>query len=382
MDQMQIEQLLKQGEDFFFAHAFDKAKDCFEKIISMDPKNFRACNNLGVIAFQEGYLDNAIFYFHKALSINKDHVESMENLGKGFEIKRDYREALKWYRKAISIGGKSVELLNSAGNCCVQLEDFSAAIELYTESIRLNSSQEIIKRLLREIKQVTGSNETDRIHQAPYTMSCRKACHEVVVAGMECTGSTFVYQVLMEIGLSPKKRHNYVPGASISIVTYRDPRDVICSYARRPLRELSETEGLEAGLIASHRKLFHEFRRHEDLRRYREDGSLLIRYEEYFNGREGDIINLLAEYLSIPIDRWFKEYLLKEFSIEKNKQRARQFATFSEYDRRLHIHGNHISNNGRSGVWRNLFTPRVRDIVKKDLGEFLVEFDYEENLDW
>ncbi len=205
---------------------------------------------------------------------------------------------------------------------------------------------------------------------------------QVVVAGMECSGSTFVYQVLMGIGVSPLKIHHYTCEPSIPIVTYRDPRDIICSYARRQLLEITQSEGLEAGLIASHKKLFNEFKRHEVLRRYRDDGCLLICYEEYFNGCECDIIDVLSKHLHISVDQSLKQHLLKECSIQKNMERSCSFADFSEYDPRTHIHGNHISNKGISGVWKELFTETVREIIKKDLSEFLIEFGYENDSDW
>lgn len=73
---------------------------------------------------------------------------------------------------------------------------------------------------------------------------------------------------------------------------------------------------------------------------------------------------------------------IEEYSLERNKQRARCFPSFSHFDRELHIHGGHVSRGGRSGVWGELFTSRVQELVKEDLGQFLVEFGYESNLNW
>ncbi|MFC1838333.1 hypothetical protein ACFL1N_02035 [Thermodesulfobacteriota bacterium] len=205
----------------------------------------------------------------------------------------------------------------------------------------------------------------------------------ITVAGMECTGSTFVYQIIKEIGASPIKIHHYLEDNTIKLVTYRDPRDVICSYARRQLKDISESHGLENGLLNSHRKLFCNLKRHEDLRQYRENNhAILLKYEKYFNGHEIELISYLSDRLKIKINASKKNLLTDKYSIDMNMKRSKHFMRFQEYDEETQIHGDHISSGGRKGVWKELFTPKVCEIVKKDLGNFLIEFGYENNMDW
>ncbi len=206
----------------------------------------------------------------------------------------------------------------------------------------------------------------------------------VIIGGMECTGSTFVYQIVKEMGFLPKKVHNYFRHRNIPIVvTLRDPRDVICSFACRKFKETIDAKGLENALIASHNCLFVENKRQHDVRRYnKEKKCLLIRYEDYFGGREKLLLDKLADFLKVNIDKEFKTHLVTEYSIERNKQRSMAFSSFQEYDPDTFIHGNHISSNGCVGVWKELFTPFMCEIVKRDIGDFLIEYEYEENLNW
>jgi hypothetical protein len=139
----------------------------------------------------------------------------------------------------------------------------------------------------------------------------------IYVGGMECTGSTFVYQLIHEMGLSVFKVHTYVPGRFEKVVTYRDPRDVICSYARRQLRSLTESRGIEQGLIESHVKLFRQYKRHVDLKRYAQDPwTLLLRYEDYFIGRERALLDALVAYLRVSVPENVRRRLLEEYSLE------------------------------------------------------------------
>ncbi len=202
--------------------------------------------------------------------------------------------------------------------------------------------------------------------------------YDVIVGGMESTGSTFVYQVLKALGRKPLKVHGYYARYGIKkIVTYRDPRDVICSYARRQLRKEIEQLGLEEGLLKAHSILFRKLRRDLDLYRYLDDSSaILIRYETYFGKHEEVLIDQLSLALGLPITLDEAKAIHDEFSLEKNKARSESLQDFSSYNSSL-IHGGHISSGGKTAEWKELFTPRVKEIVEKDLETFLKDFHYD-----
>ncbi|RLB81530.1 MAG: hypothetical protein DRH24_09015 [Deltaproteobacteria bacterium] len=205
---------------------------------------------------------------------------------------------------------------------------------------------------------------------------------EVFVAGMEGTGSTFVYQIVRGIGVKPKKIHHYVQSSLPKVVTYRDPRDVICSYARRQLNHITDAEGLEYALLQSYNELFRKKKRHEDLYRYREDpNALLIKYEEYFLGNERDLISKLGDYFYISLDDQLINLLIDEYSLEKNISRSKDL-NFDEIDEDSLIHGKHISNKGRIGGWEDILPNSLIILIKKELNDFLVDFGYVENSNW
>jgi len=208
-------------------------------------------------------------------------------------------------------------------------------------------------------------------------------CRKVIVGGVECSGSTVVYQYLKEMGFEPMKAHDYLPYGRIKFVTYRDPRDVLCSYARRQFRHVSEAEGVEAGLVAGHQELFRDHARAETIRRYRGDPrSVMIRYEDYFGGKEDEMLRLVARHMGVSLTDEQVRRIVEKYSLEQNKARAAQRRDFTQYDRETGIHGNHISTNGRTGVWKELFTPKVREMVKADIGDLIVELGYEKDTGW
>jgi hypothetical protein len=209
---------------------------------------------------------------------------------------------------------------------------------------------------------------------------------------MECTGSTLVWQFITEItGRKAKKLHHYAKNASKSgnvyFVTYRDPRDVMCSFARRQLAGYVKKHGMEEALIFAFGSLFEKHKRQNDLMKYRGDSANtsrihLLKYEHYFCGNEHELLTFILEKMDKSLDGKKKENLIKKYSIEENKKRSAEFSKFGQYDKKTFIHGNHISADGKVGVWKGVFSEKVRELVKKKLGQFLIDFGYEKDIDW
>ncbi len=72
---------------------FNKAVECFNKSLELNPQQFVALNNLGVIHVQEGKFDEAISYFRKAINIKPDKPSIWENLAECYERIGKYSDA-------------------------------------------------------------------------------------------------------------------------------------------------------------------------------------------------------------------------------------------------------------------------------------------------
>ncbi len=203
------------------------------------------------------------------------------------------------------------------------------------------------------------------------------------VAGLPASGSTFIYQVLYELGKHPRKIHGFTDDLSYKFITYRDPRDIICSQANRQFRYLKESAGAEAALIQAHFHLFVDQKYQDRLRSYRKDKrAYFVRYEDFFCGREEGLVNIILEKAKVRLSRDEIHKVSAKFSLEANMERSKKHKDFSAFDKKLQVHGNHISNMGRTGVWKEMFTKKVKDLVKRDLNGFLIELNYEDNDNW
>jgi hypothetical protein len=207
----------------------------------------------------------------------------------------------------------------------------------------------------------------------------------IFIAGWPASGSTFLYQVAVELGLNVhRKKHGLRRPDSVdfTLFAFRDPRDVLCSHARRMHRDVWDSEGPEAAILKSLQRFLRKRYREAIYESAAMKNVFLIRYELFFNGNEELLVDLIADNFLIPVTPERRAEILANTSLDTNLQRSRNFESFREHDEQTQIHGHHISNRGRSGAWREHFTPAVEASVKEHLGQLLIDLAYEKDLGW
>ena len=207
----------------------------------------------------------------------------------------------------------------------------------------------------------------------------------IFIAGWPASGSTFLYQVAVELGLNVhKKKHGLRSPYFIdfTLFAFRDPRDVLCSHARRMHRDVWDSEGPEPAILKSLQRFLRKRYPEAIYESAAMKNVFLIRYELFFNGNEGLLVDLMADNFLIPLSPERRAEILANTSLDTNLERSRDFESFREHDEKTQIHGHHISNRGRSGAWREHFTPRVEASVKEHLGQLLMDLGYEKDLGW
>jgi len=205
----------------------------------------------------------------------------------------------------------------------------------------------------------------------------------VGVAGLPSSGNTPLALYIRAMGSAVWPAHNFMRVAECAqqrFVIFRDPRDVVCSHARRLFREKFADGEIDTALMSAYRILFVEGRLHEDMQRFleeKEGGPItFIRFEDYFFGNEAALVDKVAQSLGLELHGWFKEYILWEFSLERNRQRMTALqGGFGRFDTETHIHGDHITS-GKVGAWRELLTPRVAEEMRHTLEEYMDTFGY------
>jgi len=158
-----LKKLFQDGERFFNENNIGEAGICFEQIITADPENYEALNNLGVIHFREGHLQQAIDLFHKALDSREDYGEALDNLAVCLEKNGDCAEAARIYKKILGSGNDNPETFTSIINCHLQSGDFSLAKDFLMRFIHAYGHHknilEVQKRLIDELHEAVHSGK-------------------------------------------------------------------------------------------------------------------------------------------------------------------------------------------------------------------------------
>ena len=105
------------------------------------------------------------------------------------------------------------------------------------------------------------------------------------------------------------------------------------------------------------------------------ENILLLRYEDFAQNQEYIATNLI-NFLSISYKRRLNS-IIKKFNIENVSKMSKKFDSFNEYDKKTHIHGNHISATKGSSVYKYLDKEVINLILKdKNIERIILKFDY------
>lgn len=87
----------------------EEAKKLYLAVLTDEPHNIEALNNLGVMAMSEGNTKEAATYFRRILEYRKDYAKAYNNLGIIALREGDRRMAEEYFRKAIEVAPQGVE---------------------------------------------------------------------------------------------------------------------------------------------------------------------------------------------------------------------------------------------------------------------------------
>lgn len=102
---------------------YEEAKEMFERILILDPDNYRGHYNLGIAFFNLGDMKKAKHSLTKALKIKPDYKYCFYNLGLIYEEKRKYRKALDYYEKALKVDPNFIYALTARSQIREKLDE-------------------------------------------------------------------------------------------------------------------------------------------------------------------------------------------------------------------------------------------------------------------
>ena len=102
---------------------YGEAEKIFKKVIEIDPTNYRAYYNLGIVNFNLDKIEKAKLCYEEAIRIKPDYKHCFYNLGLAYEKEGDLMEALQYYEKALEIDPKFPYAFNARNHLLTNLNE-------------------------------------------------------------------------------------------------------------------------------------------------------------------------------------------------------------------------------------------------------------------
>jgi tetratricopeptide (TPR) repeat protein len=126
------------GNVYFYKREYNKALDCYEKALDIDPNNGYAWYYKGGSLYYLQRYNEAIASYDKAIKINPDYAEAWIAIGLSLHNLQRYNEAIASYDKAIKINPDYAYAWHCKGGSLHNLQRYNEAIECYDKAIKIN----------------------------------------------------------------------------------------------------------------------------------------------------------------------------------------------------------------------------------------------------
>ncbi len=144
--------LLLCGNSLLRQERFAEAKDKYERILKVDPKNATAMVNLGSTLHGLGDTQGATAWFRKAIEADGRNVEAPVNLARALSDAGKPSEARDVLLAARKRGLDSPEVLNSLVVVYRLMKDYDAAMAVAEESLKKVPSQPLLRKYQDDIE--------------------------------------------------------------------------------------------------------------------------------------------------------------------------------------------------------------------------------------
>ena len=155
---MYINDKIKEGEAFFTEGKIQDAIAVFETVLSKEPLNFEALNNLGVIYHSLGKDQDAEPCFKKASAANNDYLDPLFNLADLYQNENRWEEASEYLNRCLVLDGTDPNLFNRLGRVYLEMGESGKAKSTLEKSLEIDSTQTIVRESLEQLKTIEGKS--------------------------------------------------------------------------------------------------------------------------------------------------------------------------------------------------------------------------------
>jgi len=165
---MDIEKETQSAFEYFQTGNFQAAEELLRRILVIHPYNPGIHNNLGLILYDKGQIEEAIKHFQRAIILEPGLADAYYNLGIALKERGRFDEAITGYQKAIELNPGNADAYVNLGIVLKEKGQSDEAIASYQKALELNPKNADAYVNLSIVLKGKG-----QLHEA--VISCQKA---------------------------------------------------------------------------------------------------------------------------------------------------------------------------------------------------------------
>jgi tetratricopeptide (TPR) repeat protein len=114
------------------------AAEAYQRALSIEPGHVDALNNLGMLSYEQGSLEDASLLFRRAVELHPDHTLSHFNLGSVLEETGEIEEARQHLRLAVRLDGEHADAHYNLAFVCDKLGAYTEARQHWRMYLQLD----------------------------------------------------------------------------------------------------------------------------------------------------------------------------------------------------------------------------------------------------
>lgn len=137
MDMEMYQDRLTQGINLMRVENYEKAKECFEDAVRIQPKSAEAYRHLGNALANLGQYEEAIGTFQKILILNSNDGEALFSIGNIYVLRDQKLKAVEFYNKAEAAGYESAQMYQIMATIFFEADDVTQALRNINRAINV-----------------------------------------------------------------------------------------------------------------------------------------------------------------------------------------------------------------------------------------------------
>ncbi|MDE5096502.1 MAG: tetratricopeptide repeat protein [Trichodesmium sp. St11_bin5] len=157
---------IKQAFKKYQSGNWEETINICHKIIKRQPNNFLVLELLGLCAYKNNQIEQAIAYYQKSLKVNYNYAETHNNLAVALQDNQQIDAALRHCKIAIKLCPNYAEAWHNLGLILRDKGQFEAAIEHYQKSLEIKPNNAEVYHSLGTISLELGQlSESQKYYQ-------------------------------------------------------------------------------------------------------------------------------------------------------------------------------------------------------------------------